>query len=78
MGLLEAALPLLRPGGLLVYSVCTLTAAETTGVDGRFRQAAGVEAEPPGPPWRSHGSGGLLLPQDLDSEGMAAFRYRAG
>ncbi len=78
VGLLEAALPLLRPGGLLVYSVCTLTAAETTGVDGRFRQVAGVEAEPPGPPWRSHGSGGLLLPQDLDSEGMAAFRYRAG
>ncbi len=78
VGLLEAALPLLRPGGLLVYSVCTLTAAETTGVDGRFRQAAGVEAEPLGPPWRSHGSGGLLLPQDLDSEGMAAFRYRAG
>ena len=31
--LLAAAAPLVRPGGVLVYSVCTLTAAETVGVD---------------------------------------------
>jgi 16S rRNA (cytosine967-C5)-methyltransferase len=31
--LLAAAAPLVRPGGLLVYSVCTLTTAETVGVD---------------------------------------------
>ncbi len=79
LDLLTAALPLVRPGGLLVYSVCTLTAAETTGVDEAFRAATG--AEPAGPlpaPWREHGMGGLLLPQDLDSEGMAVFRYRPG
>ena len=29
--LVDAAAPLLRPGGTLVYSVCTLTDAETTG-----------------------------------------------
>jgi len=29
-------------------------------------------------PWRPHGTGGLLLPQDLDSEGMAVFAYRVG
>ena len=74
--LLTAALPLVAPGGRLVYSVCTLTAAETTGVDARFREAKG--AAPAGPlpaPWRAHGAGGLLLPQDLDAEGMAVFRY---
>ncbi len=30
---LDAAAELVRPGGELVYSVCTLTAAETTGID---------------------------------------------
>ena len=80
--LLMAAAGLVRPGGLLFYSVCTLTSAETTGVDRRFREATGLESGPPlGPPWRPHGddgAGGLLLPQDLDSEGMAVFRYRIG
>ena len=65
--LLRGALPLVRPGGLLVYSVCTLTSAETTGVR---------PADPLPEPWRRHGTGGLLLPQDIDSEGMAVFRYR--
>lgn len=74
--LLEAALPLVRPGGQLLYSVCTVTAAETTGVDERIRAVADVSPDAPGGPWRPHGSGGLLLPQDLDSEGMAVFRYR--
>ncbi|MBT4787312.1 MAG: hypothetical protein HON67_09040, partial [Actinobacteria bacterium] len=60
----------------LVYSVCTLTAAETTGVDERFREATGaVPADPLPAPWRVHGTGGMLLPQDLDAEGMAVFRY---
>lgn len=35
--LLEAAAPLVAPGGLLAYSVCTLTMAETDGVVGRVR-----------------------------------------
>ncbi len=74
--LLEAAVPLVRPGGYLIYSVCTLTAAETIEVDERFREAIDVEVVQPGPPWRSFGRGGLLLPQDLNSEGMAVFRYR--
>jgi 16S rRNA (cytosine967-C5)-methyltransferase len=78
--LLTAAAGLVRPGGLLFYSVCTLTSAETTGVDRRFREATGLgTGSPLGSPWRPHGddgTGGLLLPQDLDSEGMAVFRYR--
>ena len=78
--LLAGAAALVRPGGQLVYSVCTMTEAETAGVDRRFREAEPrAEPEPVGRPWRphgDHGSGGLLLPQDLDSEGMAVFRYR--
>ena len=78
--LLAGAAGLVRPGGQLVYSVCTVTEAETAGVDRRFRGAEPrAEPEPVGRPWRphgDHGSGGLLLPQDLDSEGMAVFRYR--
>ena len=78
--LLAGAAGLVRPGGQLIYSVCTVTEAETAGVDRRFRGAEPrAEPEPVGGPWRphgDHGSGGLLLPQDLDSEGMAVFRYR--
>ena len=78
--LLVGAAALVRPGGQLVYSVCTMTEAETAGVDRRFREAEPrAEPEPVGRPWRphgDHGSGGLLLPQDLDSEGMTVFRYR--
>ena len=75
--ILESSIGLLRPGGVLVYSVCTLTAAETTGVDG-WLAAAHPELrplEPPSPPWRPHGRGGLLLPQDSGTDGMALFRF---
>ena len=62
----------LRPGGRLVYSVCTLTRAETVGVaetvlatlDG-FRVL-----DAPGPPWRAWGPGALLLPQEAGTDGM--------
>ena len=78
--LLVGAAALVRPGGQLVYSVCTVTEAEPAGVDRRFREAEPrAEPEPVGRPWRphgDHGSGGLLLPQDLDREGLAVFRYR--
>jgi 16S rRNA (cytosine967-C5)-methyltransferase len=70
--LLAEAAALVRPGGTLVYSVCTLTAAETAGVDswceGGLRQFGALT--PPGDPWRPHGRGALLLPQDADTDGM--------
>jgi 16S rRNA (cytosine967-C5)-methyltransferase len=75
--ILEAAIGLLRPGGVLVYSVCTVTAAETTDVD-RWLAAAHPELESlgaPGAPWRAHGRGGLLLPQDAGTDGMAVYRF---
>jgi 16S rRNA (cytosine967-C5)-methyltransferase len=76
--ILAAAAPLVRPGGQLVYAVCTTTGAETTAVDRWFTAAhAAFEPESLGAAvWRPWGSGGLVLPQDHGSDGMAVFRYR--
>jgi 16S rRNA (cytosine967-C5)-methyltransferase len=76
--LLCSALTMLKSGGLLIYSVCTLTNLETIGVDEKFRNLVNIEEVGDLPrPWRKHGRGGLILPQDLDSEGMSVFCYRA-
>jgi 16S rRNA (cytosine967-C5)-methyltransferase len=75
--LVEAALTLLRPGGLLVYSVCTLTDVEGPGVDRHLADAhPELVAEPPPPPWRPLGRGGRLLPQDQGTDGMYLLRLR--
>jgi len=78
--LLDAAAPLVGDGGLLAYSVCTLTTAETIDVARRFAAAHPdfEPADPPGGPWVPWGSGGLLLPQADDSDGMALFLWRKG
>ena len=71
--LLAAAAPLVRPGGTLVYSVCTLTRAETVGVDdwARTRTCPASRPRPrPGAPWIPHGRGALLLPQAAGTDGM--------
>ena len=76
--LLDAAVPSVRSGGLLVYSVCTMTRAETLDVVAAFEQRhRGLVAEfGPSDPWVSWGSGSLLLPQAADTDGMALFRWR--
>ena len=76
--LLAAAAEAVRPGGVLVYSVCTLTVAESTGVDEWF---AGERPDfeplpPPGAPWEPWGRGAILLPQAAGTDGMCMFRYR--
>ena len=78
--LLGAAADLVRPGGTLVYSVCTLTAAESTEVDDRLAgQRPDLEPlDPPGEPWRPWGRGALLLPQTAGTDGMYLCRYRRG
>ena len=76
--LLDAAVPLVRPGGTLVYSVCTLTLAETAAVD-RWLAAAYPELQalpPPAAPFRPAGRGGLLLPQAAGTDGMFALALR--
>jgi 16S rRNA (cytosine967-C5)-methyltransferase len=70
--LLDAAIALTRPGGTVVYSVCTLTIAETIGVD-----RPGLEAlDPPPAPFRPAGRGALLLPQAAGTDGMYLLRLR--
>ncbi len=78
--LLAAARTLLRPGGLLVYSVCTLTAVETLGIDGWLAaEHPDLRAEPgpEGGPWRPWGRGSLLVPQAAGTDGMFVLRLRA-
>jgi 16S rRNA (cytosine967-C5)-methyltransferase len=74
--LLDAATGLLRPGGRLVYSVCTLTAAETLAVAADLSADDRLELLPaPDQPWSPHGGGAMLLP-DAERDGMALFRWR--
>jgi 16S rRNA (cytosine967-C5)-methyltransferase len=76
--LVDAAVDLVRPGGVLVYSVCTLSAAESSGIDEHLL-VHHPELEPlelPGGPWQAWGRGALLLPQAADSDGMFIARYR--
>lgn len=78
--LLEASARLVRPGGLLVYSVCTITARES--ID--HETPPGFEIlgrEGPGVPrlrdeWEEFGSGHRLLPHRTDTDGMVVVRYR--
>lgn len=77
--LLDAAALLVRPGGTLVYSVCTLTVTETVGVAEAFaHEHPGWTAAPvPGEPWKPWGTGAILLPHVADTDGMALFCWRA-
>jgi 16S rRNA (cytosine967-C5)-methyltransferase len=70
--LLAEAATLVRPGGRLVYSVCTLTRAETIDVDewARTHLDGFVAEPPPDAPWREWGRGALLLPQAAGTDGM--------
>jgi 16S rRNA (cytosine967-C5)-methyltransferase len=73
--LLAAAAELVAPGGRLVYSVCTITAAES--VD--HRTPVGFEVDPSPPPvgvWRPFEQGWRVLPHDADTDGMVLIRYR--
>lgn len=72
LALVESALALVRPGGDLVYSVCTVTAAETIGVDALLaeRHPELVALPPPGEPWVPSGRGALLLPQAAGTDAM--------
>lgn len=80
LDLVLTAADLVRTGGLLVVSVCTLTGAETTGVDDLVaaRRPDLDPLPPPGEPWIAHGRGALLLPQTAGTDGMAVHRYRVG
>jgi 16S rRNA (cytosine967-C5)-methyltransferase len=76
--LVDAAADLLRPGGLLVYSVCTLTDAEGIAVDDHLSMTH-PDLEPIEPlvdPWEPRGRGARLLPQAAGTDGMYLLRLR--
>jgi 16S rRNA (cytosine967-C5)-methyltransferase len=73
--ILAAAAPGVRPGGQLVYSVCTLTASESI----EHPVPDGFEVDDRPPPqgdWRAYGHGWRVLPHDADTDGMVLIRYR--
>jgi 16S rRNA (cytosine967-C5)-methyltransferase len=73
--LLAASAPLVKPGGTLVYSVCTITAAES--IEHPTPPGFDVITDAPDDPWQPFGTGFRLLPQDADTDGMVIIRYRA-
>ncbi len=78
--LLEQATALVRPGGTLIYSVCTMTAAETVEID-RHLTAAHPDLEAIGEavaPWEPLGRGRLLLPPAAGTDGMYLLALQVG
>jgi 16S rRNA (cytosine967-C5)-methyltransferase len=76
--LLRAAAAAVRPGGVVVYSVCTLTSEETSDVDEWATRELPhlVDDAPPGRLWRRRGRGALLLPHDVGTDGMFILKLR--
>jgi len=72
--LLAALAPLVRPGGSLVYSVCTLLAAES--IDHPMPGGVELDATPPPGPWEPWAHGWRLLPHRTGTDGMVLLRYR--
>jgi 16S rRNA (cytosine967-C5)-methyltransferase len=72
--IIETSVPLVHPGGWLVYSVCTLTAAES--IDHPVPPGFEPITDAPSPEWRPYGHGWRVLPHDHDTDGMALIRYR--
>ena len=63
--MLDIALTLVRPGGTITYSVCTVTSEETVDV------VADLPAEAPhGVPGKPWGNGLLLAPHLTGTDGM--------
>ncbi len=76
--LVRAAFSVARPGGLVIYSVCTMTKAETVAIDQWVaREHPDATSVPVNDArWRSHGRGALVLPQDHSTDGMFAVIYK--
>ena len=73
--LLSSSAQLVGVGGRLVYSVCTITAAES--IDHPTPPGFEVDPDPPEVgTWRRFGQGWRVLPQDADTDAMVLIRYR--
>ncbi|MCB0954923.1 MAG: hypothetical protein KDB12_02075 [Ilumatobacter sp.] len=65
---------LVKPGGTLTYSVCTLLAEEST--EHRVPDGFTPITDRPAGAWRPFGIGWRVLPQDAGTDGMILFRWR--
>ena len=76
--LLDTAISLTRPGGDVVFSVCTITERETLGIDQYVaeRHPGVIALDAPGEPWEVLGRGAVLLPNVADTDGMYVLRLR--
>lgn len=72
--LLVASAALVKPGGTLVYSVCTLVAEEST--DHPTPDGFDVIRNSPRGLWEPVAQGFRLLPHVTDTDGMTMIRYR--
>jgi 16S rRNA (cytosine967-C5)-methyltransferase len=72
--IIASAAPVVRPGGWLVYSVCTMTAEES--IDHPVPDGFEPITAAPSPEWRAYGHGWRVLPHDHDTDGMTLIRYR--
>ncbi len=77
--LVRTAFDLVRPGGVVIYSVCTMTKAETAAIDELVaREHPEAKAVPiDDTRWRSHGRGALILPHDHNTDAMFVTKYQA-
>jgi len=82
--LVKAGVELLKPGATLIYSVCTLTAAEGIGVLstvlGDLPEGAVDVLDSPGPPWDYRDGVATLYPGSIEdaaaNDAMMLFRLR--
>jgi 16S rRNA (cytosine967-C5)-methyltransferase len=78
--LIEAAARLVRPGGHLIYSVCTVTRQESIDhpiPEGFHPLVEGEEGFMELPSyWKEFGHGWRVLPHEADTDGMILLRYR--
>ena len=80
--LLENVIPALKPGGRLIYSVCTLTAAETTGVlekiSRKFPNLKAARLANPLAAESATDEGLWLWPQTVNGNGMFVCAWENG
>jgi 16S rRNA (cytosine967-C5)-methyltransferase len=74
--LLDQVAPALKPGGRLIYAVCTLTRAETTTVAEAFAAAHPDFGPTPLSSLATHHSSLLLWPHELNANGMFIASWR--
>ncbi|MDO8362417.1 MAG: transcription antitermination factor NusB [Actinomycetota bacterium] len=72
--IIDACAPLVKAGGTLTYSVCTLLSAESTAHT--IPAAFAPMGERPEGQWRPFGTGWRVLPHDAGTDGMILLRYR--